>query len=213
MEELLPKIHAISGFIILLTGLLQVVMKKSGRAHRFIGRVYAWSWVPLIATGAIIGSFIITFFGLLGFYMVFTGFRFAHLKHVRLSFFDKGFIVLFFLIGLTCLGSGFYILWLGSILFAIITLFFGVIFTLTTTQDILEFILGKKTRKTSGHHMHWYFEHYNRMYISFIAAVTAFSALQNLLGHPLLNWILPTIIGSVLIALTNKNYRSKYKIE
>jgi hypothetical protein len=212
MEDALPKIHALSGFIILFAGLLQIVMKKSGKAHRFVGQIYTWAWFPLIATGAFIGSFVITFFGLLGFYMVFTGFRFARLKQAKLPLFDKVFVVLFALVGLTCLGFGVYILCFGNTTFGIITLFFGVIFTLTTTQDILEFMLGKKTRKTSGHRMQWYFEHYNRMYISFIAAVTAFSALQNLFGQPLLNWMLPTLIGTVLIAFTNRKYRRKHSI-
>lgn len=53
------------------------------------------------------------------------------------------------------------------------------------------------------------YEHYTRMYISYIAAITAFSAIQNIFGIALINWILPTVIGTLLIILTGRFYDKK----
>jgi hypothetical protein len=214
MKETLTLIHALSGFLVLISGLAQIIMKKGGKAHRTIGQIYFWSWIPLIATGAIIGSLLITFFGLLGFYMVFMGYRFGVKKSAEISAFDKVFISSF------TLGALFLLVWGVSILllkdnktFGIIAVFFGAIFTFVTIQDFLEYVLNKKLRKLRGHKMEWYFEHFGRMYISFMAAVTAFAVIQNIFFVTLLNWILPTIIGTALLIITNKRYFKKFNIQ
>lgn len=214
MEEVLTLIHALSGFIVLISGLAQIIMKKGGKAHRAIGQIYFWSWIPLIATGALIGSLLITFFGLLGFYMVFMGYRFGSKKAVAMTLFDKAFISAF------TLGALFLLVWGILILvqkenktFGIIALFFGLIFTFVTIQDFIEYVLNKKLRKLRGHKMEWYFEHFGRMYISFMAACTAFAVIQNIFFFTLLNWILPTFIGTALLIVTNKRYFKKFNIQ
>jgi hypothetical protein len=213
-DNALKLIHALSGFIVLITGLAQIIMKKGGKAHRTIGQIYFWSWLPLIATGAIIGSLLITFFGLLGFYMVFTGYRFGVKKAVAISIFDKVFISSFTLGALFLFAWGVLILLLKeNKTFGIIAVFFGAIFTFVTIQDFLEYVLNKKFRKLRGHKMEWYFEHYGRMYISFMAATTAFAAIQNIFFVELLNWILPTLIGTTLLIITNKRNFKKFNIQ
>jgi hypothetical protein len=214
MKEALTLIHALSGFLVLISGLAQIIMKKGGKAHRTIGQIYFWSWLPLIATGAIIGSLLITFFGLLGFYMVFMGYRFGVKKSAIISAFDKLFISSFTLGALFLLVWGILILLLkDNKTFGIIALFFGAIFTFVTIQDFLEYVLNKKLRKLRGHKMEWYFEHFGRMYISFMAAVTAFAVIQNIFFIELLNWILPTVIGTTLLIVTNKRYFKKFNIQ
>jgi hypothetical protein len=212
--EILKLTHALTGFVVLITGLAQIIMKKGGKAHRTIGQIYFWSWIPLIATGAIIGSLLITFFGLLGFYMVFMGYRFGVKKSAEISAFDKVFISSFTLGALFLLVWGVLILLLkDNKTFGIIAVFFGAIFTFVTIQDFLEYVLNKKLRKLRGHKMEWYFEHYGRMYISFMAATTAFAAIQNIFFVELLNWILPTLIGTTLLIITNKRNFKKFNIQ
>jgi len=214
MEEILKLTHALAGFVVLISGLAQIIMKKGGKAHRTIGRIYFWSWIPLIATGAIIGSLLITFFGLLGFYMVFMGYRFGVKKSATISVFDKLFISSFTLGALVLLVWGVLILLLNeNKTFGIIAIFFGAIFTFVTIQDFIEYVLNKKLRKLRGHKMEWYFEHFGRMYISFMAATTAFAAIQNIFYIELLNWILPTVIGTTLLIITNKRYYKKFNIQ
>ena len=96
---------------------------------------------------------------------------------------------------------------------AYVAFFFGVIFSLNMIQDFREYILKQKHRKLSGHKMQWYFEHFGRMYVSFIAATTAFCALQEIFPIEILNWTLPTVIGTLLIILSNKKYQKKMNIK
>ena len=212
MEEI-TILHAISGIIVGVVGLLQILLKKSGKIHRILGRTYALAWLVLVITGAFIGYLLITLIGVLGMYMVYMGYRFAVKKSVALSTFDHLIIVLANLIALATMIWGIYHFVRGAYGIAVIACFFGVIFFINTYTDYLSFVKGKKVRKRAGHRMQWLFEHYGRMYISYIAAMTAFSALQNVFGIELLNWILPTVIGSLLITLSNRYYFKLYKVD
>lgn len=211
--EQIKLLHAIAGTVVGLTGLLQILLKKGGKTHRLIGTVYFWSWLFVVVTGAMIGSALIALFGVLGFYMALTGYRFGHQRSMNTGAFDKAIIGTGLAFAVGTLGWGLYLVLNGGNTFGIVALFFGVIFSLATWQDFREFVLGKPVRKLSGHKMQWYFEHFGRMYISYIAAMTAFAVIQNLFGITLLNWILPTLIGTGLIILTNRKYYKQFNIE
>lgn len=213
LNDIFVKIHAYAGMIVFVVGILQIIMKKGGKLHRILGQIYFWSWVPLIITGAIIGSLLITFFGLLGFYMVYTGYRFGRQKSMEIKLFDKIFLSVFTLAALYLFAFSIYLMIYWRSDFAYIALFFGIIFSVTVVQDFREYILKHKNRKLSGHKMQWYFEHFTRMYVSFIAATTAFTALQEVFPIVILNWTLPTVIGTVLIVLSSKKYQKKFGIK
>ena len=42
-------LHGLTGLIIFLTGILQFIMKKGGKVHRIIGRIYNYSWITIIS--------------------------------------------------------------------------------------------------------------------------------------------------------------------
>jgi hypothetical protein len=211
--EQIKLLHAVAGAIVGLTGLLQILLKKGGKIHRLIGTAYFWSWLFVVITGAMIGSALIALFGVLGFYMALTGYRFGHQRSINIGAFDKAIIGAGLAVAIGTFGWGLYLMLNGSHTFGMVTLFFGVIFCLTTWQDFREFVLGKPIRKLSGHKMQWYFEHFGRMYISYIAAMTAFAVIQNLFGVTLLNWTLPTLIGTGLIILSNRKYYKQFNIQ
>ncbi|MBK9014246.1 MAG: hypothetical protein IPM82_09185 [Saprospiraceae bacterium] len=211
--EQIKLLHAVAGAIVGLTGLLQILLKKGGKIHRLIGTSYFWSWLLVVITGAMIGSALIALFGVLGFYMALTGYRFGHQRNMNIGAFDKAIIGMGLAFAIGTFGWGLYLILNGGNTFGIVALFFGVIFCLTTWQDFREFVLGKQIRKLSGHKMQWYFEHFGRMYISYIAAMTAFAVIQNLFGVTLLNWTLPTLIGTGLIILSNQKYYKQFNIE
>jgi hypothetical protein len=211
--EYVRQIHVFAGCVVAITGLMQIVLPKGGLRHRIIGQCYFWSWVLIVPTGAYLGSAIITLFGALGLYMAYTGYRLGIRKSMELALLDKGFIVVGFAAGLFTLGWGISLLALGKGgFFAIIACFFGLLFAAAGFRDVRQFLLGKKVGKLSGHRLHWWFEHYGRMYISYIAAMTAFAAIQQLFPIPILDWVLPTLIGTVLIIVTNRINRKKQKI-
>lgn len=208
--ELFKTIHLIAGIVVFITGLLQIVLRKSGPRHRLLGNIYVWTWFILLITGAIIGHPFITFLGIFGFYYALTGYRFAKLKTVISSVFDRALVITGFLSAI-CILVFAGIFFLGNnINFGIIFTVFGIIFALASSADVRKYVLGK--RNTSPHKMTWYIEHYIRMIISYIAALTAFSSIQNIFNITLLNWLMPTVIGTTGIMIANRYYYKKFNI-
>ena len=145
--------------------------------------------------------------------MAYTGYRLGMRKTMELAIHDKMFIVAGFAAGITTLVWGISLLLAGlGGAFGIIAGFFGLLFAGAGLQDIRQFLLGKKVGKLSGHKMNWWFEHYSRMYISYIAAMTAFTVIQHLFPIAILDWILPTVIGTALLIVTNRINRKKMNI-
>lgn len=208
-RETILLIHSIFGVIIFCTGLAQIIMKKGGLWHRRIGQVYSYSWIILLITGAFLGDMLITIVGIFGFYFVLTGTRLGQIKEKTMTLFDKGIIVAALLIALSMLYYAFVLYTRGSTSFAIIFAVFGAIFCLTTIEDLYKYVLNKPLKTNDLGKLDWYFEHFKRMFISFIAAVTAFVSIQNVFGNNTLNFLMPTVIGTVLIIMTSKRYRKK----
>jgi hypothetical protein len=100
----------------------------------------------------------------------------------------------------------------GEKSYSIIFTVFGGLFLFQTVQDISKYILDKPLKKQIYGKSDWYFEHFTRMCISFIAAVTAFTSIQNLFKNNTLNFLMPTVVGVVLINLATKSYKKKLKI-
>lgn len=211
-REYVLLIHSILGVIIFLTGLSQLILKKGGKAHIIIGRIYVYSWIILLISGAYLGGLLITIVGVFGFYFALTGSRIGHLKTRKSTIFDK---IIFAIGGLVSLAMLYYsvVLFLrGDTSFSIIFAVFGLLFASTAVEDIAKYILNKPLKKQIYGKSDWYFEHFTRMSISFIAAVTAFASIQNIFMNNTLNFLMPTVIGVILINLAKKSYKKKLKI-
>ncbi|MFK8102161.1 MAG: hypothetical protein AB8G15_06550 [Saprospiraceae bacterium] len=213
MNEIIIAIHGFSGCLVAVLGLVQILLRKGGRIHRILGRIYALAWLMLVISGSMIGYLLITLIGILGMYMVYTGYRFGAKKTIDLSVFDRAMIILANGIALATLTWGIYHLTQRHYNIGVIGSFFGFIFFMSSFQDYREFIQKKATKKTSGHRLQWLFEHYGRMYVSYIAAMTAFSALQNVFGIEIINWLAPTFIGGALVAWSNRYYYKLHKVK
>ena len=212
-KETLVEIHAISGIVVFLVGLIQILLKKGGKIHRYLGISYLLFWTVLLITGGLVGHYMITMLGVFGYYYVLTGYRFGKLKRVPAQWWDKLVIGLGIIIALGILTSGVRLLIGGNTNFGIIFVVFGGIFTWSTLHDFRQFILGQPLDKLAGYKQFWFFEHFGRMYISYIAALTAFSALQNVFGMVVLNWLIPVAFSFFLIGGTKRYYIQKFKIE
>lgn len=104
------------------------------------------------------------------------------------------------------------LLWLWKTTFGIVLSVFSVLFLLTIQYDVRKYIFktippGAKYRK-----MDLYFEHMNRMSISFIACVTAFASIQDVFGNNTLNFLLPTALGIVGIVFLRRYYEKKFLV-
>jgi len=186
------------------------VLKKSGPIHKTIGKIYVFAWLILLITGAHLGGLIITTIGIFGFYFALTGSRIGHLKNKPITLFEKSVFVMGGLVSLSMLYFSASLYFKGQNSFAMIFAIFGTIFLFTTANDISKYIFAKPLKKQPYGDLDWYFEHFKRMCISFIAAVTAFASIQNVFGENTLNFIVPTVLGTVMINLAAKSFKKKF---
>jgi len=166
-RELIVHIHSIIGILIFVTGLLQIVLKKSGSVHKTIGKVYVCAWLVLLITGAYLGGLIITTIGIFGFYFALTGSRIGHLKNKPITLFEKAIFIIGGLVALSMLYFSASLYLKGQSSFAIIFAIFGTIFLFTTANDISKYIFKKPLKKQPYGTLDWYFEHFKRMCIFF----------------------------------------------
>lgn len=212
MKEAILWTHTISGITVFCLGVLQAVLPKQGALHRFLGRIYVLIWFPLIFFGALLGSWIITALGGLGLYCAITGWRHANRKKNAMNWLDKLIALLGLAMVITLFGGAVYLIILEVYDFAVITSVFSLIFGSMVLTDVREAVFQKKIRKLSRHKMYWFFEHYTRMYISMIAAFTAFSAIQAPFENQIINWLWPTVMGTLILVYLGGKYRKKYGV-
>ncbi|MEM1123420.1 MAG: hypothetical protein AAGJ18_23480 [Bacteroidota bacterium] len=203
-------VHAILGIIFFLVGLLQFVLKRSGKRHRIFGRIYFFSWIGLLLTGAYIADLLITIFGIFGFYYVLTGTRAAMLKGKSIQLFDKIIVLAGGIFSLTLIVYGVKILMSNNQNFGIISLVFGLLFGLSASQDISKHIIGKPLQKKNFGKMDWFFDHSARMIISYIAAVSAFTSIQNIFGNTTANFLVPVALGIIYMRYTERKYKKEF---
>jgi hypothetical protein len=209
---LIAAIHGITGLIIFLAGLTQFTLKKQGKIHRIIGRVYLYSWIVILATGFYIGSPIIVAIVVMGFYLCVTGIRFAILKGRPHTGFDKGIIGCAALIVLFMIYSAIVLLIRQQYTYAILAVFFSLLYGLVITLDALTYLFGKSIFRKKYGKMSWYVSHLNRMQLSFLTAVGAFTAVQDLFGNTVLNFILPAVIGFFIVRGSKAYFVKKLKL-
>lgn len=208
-REIVLQIHAVTGFLIFAIGVLQFVLKKGSKLHVRLGKAYLYGWLLLLVTGAYLGGPLITLIGIFGFYFALTGARISKLKNNPLELFDKIVIVVSVLIMMAVLYYGVNLWISGDTSFGIIFIVFGLLFLLTLQKDVRKYLgVGPAVAKKYGK-LDWYFEHLTRMSISFIAAVTAFTSINNVFKNNTLNFLLPTVIGVIFIAIAIKQLAKK----
>lgn len=209
-REIILQIHSILGVVVFIIGLLQLLLRKEGSRHRLIGQTYLISWLFLLLSGAFLTGLIITVVGLFGFYFALTGARIGRLKNKAITWFEKS---IFLAGGLSALVMIYYSVSLyikGEQSWPIILAVFGGLFLWATLGDIFKYILKKPLKKQIYGKSDWIFEHFTRMSISFIAAVTAFTSIQNVFQNNTLNFLLPTAVGVILIRFATKAYTAKF---
>ena len=209
--EIIRWIHIISGAVVGISGLLQILLPKGGKRHRILGHAYFIGWMLVVPTGTALGSWVIALFGLLGWYTAYVGYRIGMRRGLSLGRGDRVIVALATLAGVGTLGAGIYFLaGTASTGLGILATFFGSIFSVITLRDLRTYVLRKVEPDTQRMPFAWVSGHYVRMYISYIAAMTAFSAIQGLLPIELLNWIAPSVIGTTLIIVSGRYFRKKW---
>jgi uncharacterized membrane protein len=194
-EILIYYIHAPLGGIALLTGGIALIVKKGNRLHKKSGKVFFYSMI-LSANAALIISILpnhespfLFSIGVFSSYFLLTGLRSLNYKHKGVSLkTDK---IIAYLILITGICMILYPIILYSKLNIILTVF-GVVGLVFGIKDLRLFKDRNRLRKS------WLKLHLGKMIGGYIAAVTAFFVVNQVLPG-IWNWFVPGIIGGLYI--------------
>ena len=203
-------IHIIAGSISFLVAPIALIVKKGSRNHRLWGKIFFYSMVIVAVTAVILApmhnNLFLTLVAVFSFYLAFSGYRAIYRKAAyqtgKAKFIDWFFCILNALFSGTFLVVG--IMQLPAA-FGIISIVFGSIGTMLSLRDALSFV-----RPSSEKHK-WLFSHMIGMIAAYIAAVSAFSAVNLNFEWlpPAIQWLWPTIIGVPLMNRWVKSYKMK----
>ncbi len=212
MEQLISAIrwlHIAAGFTAFFVAPAAMTVRKGSDAHRLWGKIYFWAMATATFGALLVAAYRPNYF-LLGlsvfsFHLTFIGYRILFRKRPDRG--DKPKFIDWLItcatvlagigmisVGLSIDDSG------GTILFCA----FGFGMLVNAIMTIKEYIKPKLDPKE------WFIIHMNGMLASYIAAVTAFSAVNFSFLPMLVRWLWPSVIGAPLIAIWVAKYRKKF---
>lgn len=213
-QAVVLKLHAFAGAIALGAAPLAMLMRKGGRWHRWWGRTFFYAMVLVCTTALLAGIWrpnplmaLVAFFS---FHMALSGYRGLYLKGLhkgqRPGRWD---LLMHGAVGLVNTGL---LLWGAVHLIhgdrsstAIIFTVFGAIGCAFVLLQLLRFF------RTHHDKQEWLYAHFSGFLGSYIATVSAFSAVNLGAIKPVwLQWLWPSLIGVPFILLLIRYHRSRF---
>ncbi|WP_153800209.1 hypothetical protein [Foetidibacter luteolus] len=211
LYKILLALHVAGGAIGLVCGTIATAVVKGRKAHLLNGKLFFWAMLLASISALVIsrmpGHENIFLFAIGGFtiYMIGTGYRMVLLKRhnmhnhnpytrvdYSLFFFGTGFGLFLLVLAATRVAKG--------DMFSLVPAVFGLICLAYARADYA-IISGKKTIK-----QFWLYNHIIRMMGALIASYTAFLVVNIQIPMQWILWLLPTVLGSVLIARFIRKY-------
>ncbi len=194
-------IHILSGFTALVSGLLAIVSQKGKKLHKIAGLTFFISMIMVCISAILISlmkdNHFLLHIGIFSFYLVFSGYRSVKNKSLNPSIMDWVLLLTTFMNCLAMVLSG-----------QLVLMVFGVLGGSLAAQDaklFYDIIRQKEILKNQ-----WLLRHISTMLGGYIATFTAFLVVNvSLESAPWLPWLLPTIIGTPLIAYWTRKYQPK----
>ncbi len=204
-------IHIAAGSLGFIVAPVALTTRKGGKNHRRWGKVFFWSMTTVAFTAIIMApmrhNLFLTLVGVFSFYLVFSGYRALYRKDYykthKTAFIDWLFAILNSLFSIVLVIYGLTKL-PGS--FGIISIVFGSLGSWLGIRDIISFL------RPSTDKQKWFFLHMTGMVAGYIAAMSAFSAVNmNFEWLPVsIQWLWPTIIGTPLLSMWVASYKKKF---
>jgi hypothetical protein len=215
-------LHIGCGVVAFVCAPVALATVKGGKTHRRWGKIYFWAMTGVAATALILSFALPIFFlamvAVFSFYSAFAAYRILYLKDMYKGARPKA---MDWLAAIVTILSSFLLFLLGFLkpevmrvgliqvaghTVSIVSIVFGLIGMRLGQASIAEFI------KPPGEKMFWWFRHLQGMIASYIAAMTAFSAvnLSRRTGAAWWVWLWPTIVGVPAIALWTAYYKKKF---
>ena len=211
-------IHAFTGAVALITGLISILAKKGKNLHKKSGMIYFWSMTGVFITGVAIAGyqfnrflFLIAF---LSYYSVFSGVRSLKLmqlhKGQRPQWYDWFAGILNATANLMFIGLGIYYLLVNGLLSGggLLSLGFGIGGIAISYNNLKPFVVPPEKP------FHWYLSHIGNMMGGYIATVTAFFSVMISrydFMNPFLGFALPSLIGVPLLIYWNMKTERKFR--
>jgi uncharacterized membrane protein len=193
--------HIAAGFTALVTGFIAIIAQKGKKVHQKAGLTFFFSMI-MVCVSAIIISLMkenqfLLHIGIFSFFLVYSGFRSVQNKSLYPNKLD------WMVLALAIINC-------SMMLFSnkVVLIVFGAIGTYLAIKDakLLYDIKREKEIKKST----WLIRHLGMMLGGYIATFTAFLVVNvSLEALPWLPWLLPTIIGTPLIAYWTRKYQPK----
>jgi uncharacterized membrane protein len=205
--------HIAAGITAFIMAPFALATAKGGPAHRRWGRIYFWAMAVVAATALVLAIYrpivFLALVAVFSFYAAFSAYRVLFHKNLprgeKVGTLDWGAAIFTFA---ACLVLAF----LGAMKPAIVqnlgipAIVFGMIGMWLAGKSIWHFTHPPRDK------MFWWFDHLGGMMASYIAAWTAFSitTIGRFLHGGWVIWLVPTAIGSPIIAFTTAYYKRKF---
>src|SRR5208282_4155243 len=220
--RVLLALHIGCGAVAFVCAPVALLTAKGGKTHRRWGKVYFWAMAGVAVTALILSLALPIFFlamvAVFSFYSAFAAYRVLFLKDMYTGARPKAVdwlaavitilsSFLLFLMGFLkpqLMGVG--VIQVAGHSVSIVSVVFGII-GMSMGQGSIAGFLKRPSEK-----MFWWFAHMEGMIGSYIAAMTAFSAvnLTRWFGAAWWVWLWPTIVGVPAIAVWTAYYKKKF---
>lgn len=193
LHSIVVVIHALSGVLALLSGLLNMVGSKKGKRHRAVGSFFVFMMLTSALTGILLaltsGNWFLTVVGIFTAFMAYTGWVYQR----KNNFTIPDVVAVFIMAGVGIFMTGYGIgLLLGGVVFGLVHVVFGGISLVLVRTDILVITKRKLFSQVAN------VQHISRMTGAFIAALTAFLVVNSGLFTEYVPgfviWLLPTVL-------------------
>ena len=209
-------LHITAGATAFVFAPLALATRKGGKAHRRWGKIYFWAMAVVAASAIVMSAYrpilFLALVAVFSFYAAFYAYRVLGMKDLgrggkpgwadwaaaSITFACSLMLALFGLVKPAMVQH-----------MGVVSIVFGCIGMSLGAGRIYRFLRPPNDR------MYWWYEHFQGMIASYIAAWTAFSAvtLSRFIGPSFPIWIVwlwPTIVGVPAIALTRRYYERKF---
>jgi len=220
--RILLGLHISCGIVAFVCAPIALVAAKGAKTHRRFGKIYFWAMAGVAVTALALSFLLPVYFlamvAVFSFYSAFAAYRILYLKDMykggRPKPVDWAAAVVTVLSSFLLCVMGFWqpeMMHVGLVHVAghtvsIVSIVFGFIGMRMGVGSLSGFMKPPKEK------MFWWFDHLQGMIGSYIAAMTAFSAvnLSHWFGAAWWVWLWPTIVGVPAIALWTAYYKKKF---
>jgi len=201
-------VHIFCGMVALFVAPCAMLTVKGGLAHRRWGKLYFWMMAIVAATAFVLALYrpilFLALVAVFSFYFAFRGYRAVLRKAAPAGKADwiAAFATLLGSAGLIALGI--YPPRGGFMPAPIVSIAFGLLGSATAIADMRTFLHPPTDRNA------WWYSHMGGMLGSYVATLSAFSAVNFQFLPPVVRWLWPSVIGIPAIFIWVGYYRRKF---